>query len=141
MRRSWQTGAVSTELAVLTPLLIGFMLLVVFAGRVVQTEADISHAAYEAARAASLTGGPTAAETAANASAADNIAEGGVACRELTVVVDTTMFAAGGRVGVTVTCEASYADLTLLAVPGTRTITSTAVEVIDTHRADPETTS
>lgn len=128
-------AAVSTELAVLTPLLIAFMLLVVYAGRVVQTEADISHAAYVAARAASLTGGPAAAESAAGQAAAANITEGGVACRSLTVTVDTTMFAAGGRVGVTVTCVASYADLSLLAVPGTRTFTSTAVEVIDFHRA------
>ena len=43
-------GAVSTELAVLTPLLIGFMLFAVYAGRVAQTQGDVTHAAYEAAR-------------------------------------------------------------------------------------------
>jgi Flp pilus assembly protein TadG len=131
-------GAVSTELAVLTPLLIGFMLFAVYAGRVAQTQGDVTHAAYEAARSASLTGHPAAAETAAHQTASDNIAEGGVACRDLTVMVDTTMFTAGGRVGVTVTCDASYADLTMLAVPGSRIFTATAVEVIDTHRADQE---
>ena len=39
-----QRGAVSTELAVLTPLLIGFMLLAIFAGRVAQAEGDVAHA-------------------------------------------------------------------------------------------------
>jgi Flp pilus assembly protein TadG len=133
-------GAVSTELAVLTPVLIGFMLFAVYVGRVVQSEADVSHAAYEAARAASLTGSPITAEAAARDTAAGNIAEGGVACRNLDVTVDTGSFSAGGTVSVTVSCEASYADLTLLAVPGDRTFTATAVEVIDLHRADPEET-
>ncbi len=138
MRRRDEQGAVSTELAVLTPLLIGFMLLVLFAGRVAQAEADVAHAAHEAARAASLRGGPQAAVAAAQKMAAENIAEGGVACRRLDVTVDTGAFAAGGRVTVTVSCEASFADLTLLAVPGSRIFTATAIEVIDTYRADPE---
>lgn len=133
-----ERGAVSTELAVLTPLLIGFMLFAVYAGRVAQTQGDVTHAAYEAARSASLTGNPAAAETAAQQAASNNIAEGGVACRDLTVTVDTTRFTAGGRVGVTVSCEASYTDLSMLAVPGSRIFTATAVEVIDVFRADQE---
>lgn len=137
-RASRQAGAVSTELAVLTPLLIGFVLLVVFAGRVTQAEGDVANAAQEAARAASLTGGPQAAEEAATATASANLAEGTVSCRELEVTVDTSDFAAGGRVGVTVSCEANFSDIAMLAVPGSRTFESTAVEIIDVHRANPE---
>jgi Flp pilus assembly protein TadG len=140
MRRRGEVGAVSTELAVLTPLLIGFMLLVLFAGRVVEAEGDVAHAAHEAARAASLRGDPQAAGTAAEDTAAANIAEGGVACRRLDVAVDTSAFAAGGQVMVTVSCEASFADLAMLAVPGSRILTATATEVIDTYRADREAT-
>jgi Flp pilus assembly protein TadG len=136
MRR--EDGAVSTELAVLTPILIGFMLFAVYAGRVAQTQGDVTHAAYEAARSASLTGHPAAAEAAAHQTASDNIAAGGVGCWDLTVTVDTTMFTAGGRVGVTVTCDATFADLTMLAVPGSRSFTANAVEVIDVHRANQE---
>ena len=135
-----ETGAVSTELAVLTPLLIGFMLLAVYAGRVVQAETDVAHAAYEAARAATLTGDPVDADAAAQTTAAANIAEDGVACRRLVVTVDTSTFAAGGQVAVTVSCEASFSDLALLAVPGSRTFNHTAISVIDTYRADPEAT-
>jgi Flp pilus assembly protein TadG len=131
---------VSTELAVLTPLLIGFMLLVLFAGRVAQAEADVAHAAHEAARAATLRGDPQAAVTAAEEMAAANIAEGGLACRRLDVAVDTGAFAAGGQVMVTLSCEASFADLAMLAVPGSRIFTATAIEVIDTYRADREAT-
>jgi Flp pilus assembly protein TadG len=132
-----QRGAVSTELAVITPILIGFMLLVVFAGRVAQAEGDVRHAAHEAARAASLVATPQAAVAAANDTVAANVSEGTVACRSLNVAVDTTRFEAGGQVAVTVACEASFADIAMLAVPGTRTFEATAIEVIDTHRADP----
>ena len=131
-----QQGAVSTELAVLTPLLIGFMLLVVFAGRVAQAEGDVAHAAHEAARAASLTATPTAATAAAEEIAAANINSGAVACRQLEVTVDTTDFTAGGQVTVTVSCHASFADIAILSVPGSRIFTATAIEVIDTYRAD-----
>ncbi len=131
-----QRGAASTELAVLTPLLIGFMLLVVFAGRVAQAEGDVAHAAHEAARAASMVATPEQATTAATETASANIAEGQVACRRLEVAVDTTNFTAGGEVAVTVTCEASFSDIAMLAVPGTRTFEATAIEVIDTYRAE-----
>ncbi len=100
-----QRGAVSTELAVLTPVLIGFMLLVVFAGRVAQAEGDVANAAHEAARAASLVATPQAALEAGTNTAAANIAEGAVACRNLDVSVDTSDFAAGGQVAVTVSCR------------------------------------
>lgn len=131
-----QRGAVSTELAVLAPLLIAFMLLVVFAGRVAQVEGDVANAAHEAARAASLVGAPQTAIEAATETAEANIAEGAVACRRLDIVVDTTGFDAGGQVTVTVTCEAAFSDIAMLAVPGSRTFVATAVEVIDTFRAD-----
>lgn len=132
-----ENGAVSTELAVATPILIGFMLLVVFAGRVAQAEGDVRHAAHEAARAASLVATPEAAVAVATDTAAANVSEGAVACRSLDVTVDATRFDAGGQVAVTVACEASFADIAMLAVPGTRTFEATAIEVIDTHRADP----
>lgn len=134
-RLDGQRGAVSTELAVLAPLLIGFMLLVVFAGRVAQAEGDVANAAQEAARAASLVGTPRAAIEAATETATANIAEGAVACRRLEVTVDTSSFDAGGQVAVTVTCEATFGDIAMLAVPGSRTFAATAIEVIDTYRA------
>ena len=130
-------GALSTELAVLTPILIGLVLLVVYTGRTVESQADVAHAAYEAARAATLAATPAAAETAAAQTAVANIAEGSVACQTLDVDVDAAAFAAGGHVGVTVTCHASYSDLALLAVPGGRSFTANATAVVDTYRANP----
>ena len=84
----------------------------------------------------SLVATPQAALEAGVATAAANIAEGAVACRNLDVSVDISAFVAGGHVAVTISCEAAFADIAMLAVPGNRTFTSTAIEVIDTYRAD-----
>lgn len=50
--------------------------------------------------------------------------------------VDPSDFVAGGRVAVTDSCEASFADLAMLVVPGVRTFEATAIEVIGAHPAD-----
>lgn len=137
MRRRNDAGALSTELAVVTPVVIGLVLFVVYAGRTVEAEADVAYAAYEAARAATLSGTPGQAETAAAETAAANIAEGSVSCHTLDVAVDTGSFQPGGQVTVTITCITALSDLALLAVPGSRSFTATASSVVDTYRAAP----
>lgn len=130
-----EVGAVSTELAVLTPVFIAMMLLAVFAGRVAQGEADVVNAAHEAARAATFHNTAAGATAAAEAAAAANVDASSVRCGRLDVAVDTGSLQPGGRVAVTVTCHTSFADLSLLAVPGQRTFTASVVEVVDTYRA------
>ncbi len=122
----------------MTAFLTAFMLLVVFAGRVSQAENDVRSAAHEAARAASLTNNPTTAVTEATSVAAANLASSGMSCvNGLNVNVDTANFSSGGWVTVTVTCNASFSDVAALSVPGSRSFTGTATEVIDTYRANP----
>jgi Flp pilus assembly protein TadG len=132
-----QRGSLAVELSVLAPMLIGFMFLVVFAGRVAQTESDVRSAAHEAARAASLRGSPTAAEAAARTTADENLSTSGVACGSSTVDVDASNLRAGGQVAVTVRCRTSYADLAMFGVPGARDFEVTAVEIVDTYRGGP----
>jgi Flp pilus assembly protein TadG len=129
---------VSTEFAVaMTAFLTAFMLLVVFAGRVASAENHVRSAADEAARAASLAGDPTTGDTQARLVAQANLTTAGLTCsRGLAVAVDLGDFRPGGTVSVTITCTASFGDLAPLAVPGTRTFTATATEVIDTYRSD-----
>ena len=139
MKPPGERGAISTEFAVaVTAFLTAFMLLVVFAGRVASAENSVRSAAQEAARAASLTGNPTSADTAARQTVAANLATAGLACsRGLVVDVDLANFAPGGTVAVAVTCTASFSDVAPLAVPGTHTFQGVAVEVIDRHRSGP----
>ena len=139
MSRQVERGAVSTEFAVVMPaFLTAFMLLVVFAGRVAQAENDVRTAAQEAARAATLTGTPTQAAAEARRVAEANLVTSGLSCANgLDVQVGLGQFQPGGWVTVTVNCTASFADLASLAVPGSRTFTGSATEVIDIYRSDP----
>ena len=123
-------------MAVVAPAFVMLMLLVVFAGKVSEAEGNVTRAASEAARAASLRQHPGDAVVIARTTATGNLAAAGVPCVTLTTSVDTTDFRAGGTVTVTLTCDASMADVTLLGVPGTRTFGARAVEVIDRARRD-----
>jgi len=130
-----QRGSIAVEVAVIAPALLFLMLLVVYAGKVSEADGNVERAASDAARAASLRQHPGDATDDAQTSATANLAAAGVPCLNITTTVDTTDFAPGGTVTVTVRCEASMADVTLLGVPGRRTFTATATEVIDTYRS------
>jgi len=133
--RTDERGSIAVEVAVIAPALLFLMLLVVFAGKVAEADGNVERAASDAARAASLRQHPADATTDAQHVAAANLAAAGVSCIDVTTTVDTRRFAPGGTVSVTVSCETSMADVTLLGVPGRRTFTATAVEVIDTYRS------
>lgn len=132
-----QRGSIAVEVAVIAPALLFLMLLVVYAGKVSEADGNVERAASAAARAASLRQHPGDATNDARTSAADNLSAAGVRCINLTTTVDTADLAPGGTVTVTVRCEASMADVTLLGVPGRRTFTASATEVIDTYRSGP----
>jgi hypothetical protein len=56
-----------------------------------------------------------------------------VACSPLAVAVDTSQFAPGGEVGVTITCTVSLADLGPLHVPNSETLSTHFTEPIDRY--------
>ena len=136
MSRSWRAedGSVAVEMAVIAPALVALLLLVVFAGRVSQAEAEVRRAASEGARAASLEYFPDTAESAATETVRANLADNGAVCAELSTEVDTTALTPGGQVVVTVRCVADMADVALLGVPGQRTFVATSIEVVDRFR-------
>ena len=135
---SWRSerGSISVEVAVIAPAFVFLMLLVVYAGKVSEADGNVERAAAEGARAASLRQNPAAAIDDARAVVEANLAAAGVPCLQLDTSVDTSMFEPGGTVTITVRCDASMADVTLLGVPGTRSFTATSTEVIDTYRSD-----
>ena len=132
--RAGERGSIAVEVAVIAPAFIYLLLLGVFAGKVPEAEGNVERAASAAARAASLRQYPSDAMTDAETAAEENLAQAGVPCMTLTTSVDTSDFRAGGTVTVTVTCEASMADVTLLGVPGTRVFSAQVVEVVDNYR-------
>lgn len=129
-----EDGSIAVETAVAAPLLLVLMLLVVYAGRASQADADVRSAAARAARAASTAADPAAAVTMAESTAAANLDTAGVDCLTVSTIADTAEFRAGGAVTVTVGCEVANGDIALLAVPGTRWSVGIATQPIDLHR-------
>ncbi len=129
-----EAGSATIELVLCTPLLLALLMFAVLAGRVAQTRAEIDAAARDAARAASITRDPASASLAARHAATATLGQHGVTCRSLAVTTDTAAFRAGGVVAVRLACTIDLDDLSLLHVPGSRTVTTRFVEPLDTFR-------
>lgn len=121
-----QTGAVTLELLLLTPLLLAMLSFVVGLGRAADARGQLTGAVRDAARAASLAGGPQAAEAAAQQTAAADLTGAGLACQQLTVRTDTSQLRPGGQVTVRLSCQLNLADLMVSGLPGQRALTATA---------------
>jgi Flp pilus assembly protein TadG len=125
-------GGVAAELAVLTPVLVLCMLFVVFAGRLGQAKQDVTQAAAEAARSASLGRGAQMAGLTAIVSS--NLRASGVDCRRLDVDTSGSERRPGGSVRVRVRCEVDLHGVAGLGLPRDRVVEAHAVEVVDTYR-------
>lgn len=130
-------GSVAAEFSVVAP---GLVMLLVFVAVVIHRGVDarirVDDAAHQAVRAASIERTATAAASAAHATAADALADAGVACRSLDVRTSTGGPDLGDAIRVTVSCEVEYGDALLLGVPGSRRVSANAVEPVDTWRSD-----
>lgn len=132
--RDSESGSMSVELVLLTPVLLALVLLVVAGGRLAQARSDVDGAARDAARAASMARDSVTAAAAGTDAARATLHEGHVSCRHLEVDVDTAAFAAGGTVTASVSCTVELGDLTGLALPGTRLVSAKFTEAVDTYR-------
>jgi Flp pilus assembly protein TadG len=124
-------GSASTELVIVTPLLVLLLLVAVSLGRMASARLRVDDAAHQAARAASLARTPTAAREAARSAAASALGDARVSCRNFTVTTDVGRLHPGGVVRVRVACTAV---LTGAGLPGQVTVAKTATSVVDTYR-------
>ena len=122
------------EAVVLTPVLVAAIMLIAAGSRYVDARGQTNHAAYAAARAASLTTNQEAALRAGDTAARQSMTNRGRACAQLRVAVDAGDFIPGGSVRATVTCRADLSDLIGFALPGAETFTFTAVVPLELHR-------
>ena len=130
-----ESGSVTAELVLLTPLLILLLLFVVALGRLSGARLEVDGAAAQAARAASIARDPATAVAMATQTATAALGSDHVTCGQLTVSTDTAQFAPGGSVAVTVTCAVALSDLSGLRLPVTEQVSSTAASVVDTYRS------
>lgn len=135
-------GSMSLELAIMTPLLVGFMMLMVSLGRVVEAQSQVDGAARDAVRAASVARERLSAGNAARVAARttlsgrENTGSGGKewCMGGPTTSVDMSAWGPGGQVSVTVSCKIDLSGLSLIAVASTKTVTGTATAPLDTLR-------
>jgi Flp pilus assembly protein TadG len=129
------TGSITTELAIVTPIAIALLCLVALVGRTTVARAHVDGAARDAARAASFARDPASAQRDAQTAATTSLTDAGLHCASTQISADVASFGPGGQVTVTVACNISLSDLGLIGLGGTHAITATAVEPIDLYRA------
>ena len=122
------------EMVILLPAVLLLFGLVVAFGRTTTAATNVEHAAAVGARAAA------AAQTAGGAGAraevvvSESLTGSGLACQSQDTAVSGS-FTPGGRVTVTVSCVVALGDVTHFGfIPGSRTLTASATEVIDRTR-------
>ncbi len=131
-------GFSTVEVVLLFPVFVLVLLLIVAVGRVEQARVQVEGTAREAARAASLTRTPHAAQAQARASAELALESQSITCvGGPDVSLDTTGFAPGGRVEVTIGCRTRLADLGIDVLAATKTLTATAASPIEIYRSGP----
>ncbi|MGV8966599.1 MAG: TadE/TadG family type IV pilus assembly protein [Cellulomonas sp.] len=134
-----ERGSATLELTILTPALLLLLALVVLIGRVQVAASAVEHAAFSAARDASLARTPLAAHSAAVEASDRELAAQNINCAASSVVIDTAGFAAPvgqpATVTATLTCTVTMSDLAVPGIPGARTLTGTATSSLDTWRS------
>ena len=116
----------------LAGVVLAFVLVLTLAGRGAETRLRIDHAAESAAQAAARQRTPTAAVDAAANIINTNLS--GVCTGGPDIDVDTSRWAPGGIVAVTIACRVRTSDLAPLPLPGTLTARASGAAIIDVHR-------
>ncbi|MGW8767862.1 TadE/TadG family type IV pilus assembly protein [Streptomyces sp. NPDC055815] len=132
-------GDVAIEAVIVVPLLLALALLVIAGARLSLAGQTVDAAAQAAARAASLERTPGAGQSAAQAAAADVLAQEDQPCTSTSVRATTSGLGVAlgetSTVTVTVSCRVPIGDLLLYGGgPGVRTMTSSFTSVVDTYR-------
>lgn len=123
-------------LVILTPVVAMLLFFVVAAGRVGVIESKLISAARSAARAATQHQSVAAAQVAATTTAEASLGELATTCQGGPQVHGWAIdLRPGGSVRVEVSCVVNLSDLTMLGVPGSRTMSATATSVVNRYRS------
>jgi Flp pilus assembly protein TadG len=130
-------GNAALELVVLAPVLLFVLGLVIAAGRTSMAQGAVAAAARDAARQASISLTPAAAQAAALSSASAALSQDDLKCTPV-VNVDTSQFSIPvgepATVTATVTCNVRLSGLLVPGLPGSQTLTATFTSPLDPYR-------
>jgi len=136
--RGNDAGNAALELVVLAPVLLFLLGLVVAAGRTSIAQGSVDAAARDAARQASISLTPGAAQVAARSSAQAALSRDGLDCDPVVRVI-TSQFTAvpvglPATVTATVSCQVPLSDLVVPGLPGSRKLRATFTSPLDPYR-------
>ena len=127
-------GQAIAELVIVAPVRLLVIVLMVALGRIDSAQGDVESAARAGVQAAVVQADGAEAQTQATSAVTSTLAGAGLTCPAPQISTDTSNFVAGGTVSVSVTCVTSLADVSVPGVPGSKTLTATAVAHIDEFR-------
>lgn len=134
-----ERGSMAVEVVILAPVLTIFIAFLIVAGRTAHADNITQTAAMSAARAASLSRDAASATRSAEDAARFAMANSGVACTNLRVIIDPSglnvPIGTTGIVSATITCTVNLSDVSLPGIPGTKDMTSTGTSPVDAYRA------
>jgi Flp pilus assembly protein TadG len=135
-------GNAALEIVVLAPVILFFFGFLIAAGRTSIAQGSVDAAARDAARQASISRSPAAAQAAGLASARQALRQDGIDCTPI-VQVDTGSGGTGfgvpvglpAQVTAQVTCRVPLSDLLVPGMPGSRTLTARFTSPLDPYRS------
>ncbi|GAA4237226.1 hypothetical protein GCM10022254_48820 [Actinomadura meridiana] len=125
-------GSMSLEMVLVTPIFVAFLLFLSAAGRMVDAQSQVDGAARDAVRAASIARNAASAQNLAAETAAAGLRDTEWCAGGPTVRTDVSDWRPGGRVGVTITCDVDFGDLSFIGLPGSKRLQGDAIAPIDT---------
>ncbi|WP_231972629.1 TadE/TadG family type IV pilus assembly protein [Nocardiopsis alborubida] len=134
LKRERDRGSASVELVLIVPVVLAFLLLLALTGRNYTTALAADALAHAAARSASLHTDRNEARNAAEQAVAESVGGWGRACQEPAVRLRPTTEGNLRAMRAEVVCTVHRDDLRVLEVGERRTVTGSAVSVLDVHR-------
>lgn len=132
--RRAEAGFMALEAVIIAPAVMLILLLIIGGGRYVDARMEVTSAAAEAARAASLESDPSTAQEAGRLAAIRTLENRGPSCADLDVEVDVSSFVPGGRVTATVRCSTDMDAVASTGLPGV-TLSGKSSAPIEQYRA------
>ncbi|MCB0912527.1 MAG: pilus assembly protein [Propionibacteriaceae bacterium] len=133
-----ERGSAAVEITLVAPVLVLFILVVIFGGRLALARQAVQSAAFDAARAASLARTQTEARTAAAKTASATLANQQLPCATTQLDLDTTGFdrpvGTPATITVRLVCDVATGDLGLPGILATIPVDAEATSPLDVFR-------
>jgi hypothetical protein len=130
-----ESGSLTVELVVLTPVLFVVVLVSLVFGRVTEARQQVVEAARAGAEAAAVLPTVGTAQWVGSINAVINLLGRSHTCAHPAIEVDTSHFVPGGYVTARVSCLVLLSDIGIPGLPGSTTVSASATAPLDPYRS------